>query len=153
MQRGQKDERTGQCECVRCDHGTGSRRTRPQGLEKIGERGFAKCAECKAAERNSELHARYDAMKIAHEGLYDFRAGIFLRDQLPDAGQAHSDKRKFGRCEKTVERDKHQYADQANDEHAEWGLLAALYQQRERNIATSRERGERFCVAPPECVL
>jgi hypothetical protein len=92
-------------------------------LEKIGKSGFAERAESQAGERDSELYARHDAMKISDEAFDDFGSSISLCDELADTGQAHGDQREFRSREKSVEQDEDKHANQANDKHSVRMLL------------------------------
>ena len=95
-------------------------------MEKFGKSGFAERAEGEAGERDSELHARHDAMKISDQTFDDFGSRISLCDELTDTGQAHGDQREFGSREKSVEQDENKHANQANDKHSVWMLLRSL---------------------------
>jgi hypothetical protein len=95
-------------------------------LEKFGKSGFAERAECETGERDSELDARHDAMKIRDETFDDFGSGIPFCDKLTDAGQTHGNQREFGSREKSVEQDENKHANQANDKHSVWMLLRSL---------------------------
>jgi hypothetical protein len=92
-------------------------------LEKFGKSGFAERAECEAGERDSELDARHDAMKISDQAFDDFGSSVSLCDELTETGQAHGDQREFGSREKSVEQDEKKHANQANDKHSVRMLL------------------------------
>src|SRR5713101_6416182 len=87
-------------------------------LNEFGEGGFAERAESQAGEGDTELHARDDAVEIAEERFHDFCLGVALDDQLADAREADSDKRKFNGGEKAVQHHEHEHCNQAKQKHA-----------------------------------